>query len=1546
MSSQFNHFSKYAMLALITLTAVFIIGTASAQTFTSGDEIAFSVSEKPGNANNVVVNLEPKSSIIDEACQETSFDSCSVDDLQYVEYTITNSSGTRLGSSSAQFIGSQPEERVFTVLQTQLSVHRDVIDNGYVIGKYTYRFENCVFGEVMCSSELVYIQYTSDTFALENQPPDVSSIRGEIFTDSPDSIQFPGAQDPEGDDLIYHVRSTNGDWIDDSGNLLCNKESESSEGKPSSDCDRSITAGSGEFIPVGLNSGDRIESRETRAMLGSITLVVEDSAGNEVPVSITVFKQRFTEDSIDLILRSSTPTVESGGNINIEAVFSTTSTISGDVQYRFKSSNSRGWSSWQNDNTYSFTAPEKPRQIVSLAQVSVAGKVETATTKIIINEPVSHCVRINTDRLALPDSVQIQPDKDFCKDSSRAHTIRLKSITPPLSGFSSKTTPDDITVDYSVTRLPDGIKMTDTVMITNVKSDIVTEDGREIPVAIISGNILFGLTGEYSDITDDVGFTIQTPRSDKSSDASTGDPDDSSSPDKSVTFDKSGQIFSAKQSYSVKETYTAPNRFVDGSLTDSQVFENGQIPPMRAGLGKMTDFTNIRGLTIDNTQQPAVIESDSRNDGFNIGLSYIGVPTSGDVDTFDASLDIAYALQTSQNGQLVDLTITDKFGRVIDPIELQSRERLLQSTVSADYDTNPYGSTSTDVVGITKDTIKLTTKEQRYLTENNELYIQFETPHDGILLLFESNIQINSKEIVTESADIPPGAFDNSYEFEPATFDAQFDVVGSINDRYETYDYRPRDPMYLEVTVENSGDLRVTRTLGVYDFNKNTGEVKAIGKERVTLDPESTERLSIEHSWKPYEYGNHIVRVFDITDGTSPEDLRSVTASSTAVSDRRSSVENPAMSRDESTQSQQLVSTELVEEINVYVFQPATFEVVEIIHPDNWLIHENFDTRVVVQNIGDLDGAARFKTSLDEWSDEFTIPETAGGNVRESEVGAQKTIFLDRESYDYSPSYPTRPERESDRPRSPYGSTEATMDISVTTVHPFAQQSEFVYNELKHTMRSPVRIYKMEIMSLEVEKRTTDKYTIEDGEWYASGYPYYSFTDSQYWSAGHYATEHDIIELPANSLPTFSSTQFIYAPLNSEKDPSEDNRRMSVRALIANNGTAETGIARVRVVTDTGKQGLPDIQTVGTAGIHLDSYEYQYVDIPVVISNNENNYGVHNIEVQVRTTPDYIRQTNPQPGYESQQDAMSVDVNIELWEDFISQRIEMDSVINEQCEGYNPSTPDRVVNCRTEDQEQLDIAAIWKNVGGVSGTLLGNVDVDAVSDPSGACYIGPCTGSSRFQSPGQVELFNPGSGLPRTSYWNNQAMTISPESIGSLNADLPFTEPGVYRSRASPHRSNNEDITSFGSAEPLLPMYEVLGFAPRYQHERVKVLDITDPASYISSDRVKFDCKSGSRSCDQRVSSNPFTIWEGGSISATGKQSVDNVRISKYEWRIHESTTDSLILILLLIKPSIFQMGDIQYATETTAGLLAKSTTTEDMVEMVLLIDLMKQVDT
>lgn len=904
-------------------------------------------------------------------------------------------------------------------------------------------------------------------------------------------------------------------------------------------------------------------------------------------------------------------------------------------------------------------------------------------------------------------------------------------------------------------------------------------------------------------------------------------------------------------------TYSGVSRFNDGDPFQES-FEDKSIPPVRysdggakiaGATGNVLYFENLR----EGAGFPAIFSHDARS--MNLGTAIYGIP-GGEYQ----SIRIDYGLQTETVNQYVQVNLVDGFGNPIDNSVVDSPTRRLTQTTERGgeyFDNKRQYSNALYEDNLQTDTLKfqLTSEERQYVANNNNLYLTYETNDRAYLLLYRTPIISQSIENEEGQNFVPDEkyfetAFNKTGGNESVSTFAEFadyDIKGSLNDAYQSFDKTPGENVQIQVRVENVGDQRVERQIGIYSMSENNQTLygedatpRIIEERTIAVEPRSSKTVTVEYAYEGYEYGNHSVSVIDITENDNPIPLN-----------RKGTEETSS---------------------KVYVLQPATFEVKNVITPSSWLIYDNFDTTVTVENVGDLDGDAVLRGEFQDWSGTLPIPETKGGDVRANASGEVANVTFDSRNYQYSPSYPERPETPTDRPNSPYGSsltfsdnsdpdvrTDPDVDsrFSATTFHPFAEPNSKLQESINNTKTTEqIRIYKLDIitMTVEGERDNTDI-------WYASGHEYATAVQDPYIDAWKFATDYDIYEEPIGSMPSLEQTQYLF-PLYKVGDAQNP---LDARVLVRNSGQAPVGDARVVIRTD--KIGYDGSQPgiVGTGGLEdIPPFQTAEVRVPVVIRNDVGNGGVHTLTADVRTEPDYIQQVTLDADSPGGVEQFRTTVNTRLWADFLHIETTTDMpTVNEACTGVNPSDSiSETVDCATGLQEDFVFQQVHQNVGGVDGPREVFARIYAHEDP---------TGASNYFNIGAVS--NPWNGVFTGNAWDQQEVTIEAGTTHSYTATLPIDEPGIYSVRSAPVRTNN-----IGE----LTQYKNWSFTPPEKHLYFKVLDITTPEPDYYTHKNRFECKSGT--CYTR--NGPNTVWEGGMVGFTD-DSVDNVMI---EWRQWEGT--------------------------------------------------------
>ena len=926
---------------------------------------------------------------------------------------------------------------------------------------------------------------------------------------------------------------------------------------------------------------------------------------------------------------------------------------------------------------------------------------------------------------------------------------------------------------------------------------------------------------------------------------------DGNGPSKGIT------VIGDDQREVLKPGYSTVSRFNDNDGTH-EPFEDVSLPPVRydrAGVqvsgpeGDVLHFENLR----EDSGWPAILR---HNDGdMNLGTSVYGVPSAE-----YQKMRIDYGLQTESANQDVQINLVNSYGEVIDSSVKDSSSRRLEQTTgqSESYfaDRSQYeNALYEDNLNTNSIEFSLTSTEKEYIADNNDIYVTYSTDDRAYLLLYRTPLISQSVQDQTNDNFVPDLThFEEEFNTNPgednvATFDATYRVDGELNDKYDSFDREPNEDLDIQITVNNDGDSRIERNVGIYSMSENNvslygsdAEAKTIDKRTVGVEPRSSKTFTVSYDYEDHEYGNHNLSVLDTTDANNPIHI--------------------ARERDDKNISK------------AYVLQPATFEVRNVITPNSWLRNDNFNTTVIVQNVGDLNGTGVINGEFQDWAGSEDIPDTRGGNVRENAPGSYANVTFDSQNHQYSPSYPERPERgdDSKRPNSPFGSELTYSDnrphqddnravdnrsiFDATTSHPFATPNERLYESLNDTNESDtVRIYNLEIVTLKVEGDRDN-----DDSWYASGYSYVNNESSPYWSAWKPATDYDIFEDPYEKMPTIDNGKFLYPPY--QEGISGENP-MAVTVEVSNNGQTEIGDARVEIRTD--KIGFDGANggVIGTSGrSNIDKFSSEMLEVPVVIRNDATNGGTHTLSAEVREEDDYIQRVDVRPNQDNvESDQFETQVDIELWADFMhTDTSAHDLTVHERCSGHNPEDDaGQSVTCDSEDVETFGFDQFHQNFGGEAGTLTVDAFIETWEDPSS---------HSHYEDFGYVSDPNDYT----TNYWNQQEQTISPAENKEYTADdLKFKEPGVYVIKSEPHRENHENDE--------LDQYNQTDIVPDEEWVQFKILDITNPEPHAEISDTTYPCKSGI--CDS--SAGNWSVWEGG-YAEFDNDSVDNVVVDTIDW--------------------------------------------------------------
>lgn len=758
-----------------------------------------------------------------------------------------------------------------------------------------------------------------------------------------------------------------------------------------------------------------------------------------------------------------------------------------------------------------------------------------------------------------------------------------------------------------------------------------------------------------------------------------------------------------------------------------------------------------------------------------------------------------------------------------------------------------------------------------------------------------------------------------------ATFEISYKVENNFNPRYNTVDIAPKtDTLKLTVRVTNNGNSRVERDIALIDTleEQNGYENQTRDSKTVIVEPKSTTTVRLESKWKPHEYGLHTVNVIDKTaqeNGEDGEVLREGTGSADTA---------------------------------VYVQKPATIEVKEISAPDGHLLEDNFDTTVTIENVGDLStkhpastGITLNGTFAGTWDGSVTVGNSesthlAGGDARADEAGEKTRVNFTRDGLNYSPNFPQVTRAMRDNVNSPYGvGKPRPATLKFETLHGWAEPNSVRYNELTDSNDTVVNLYRMDITALEVETGNSSYYVQPSGATYGPVYASpYKYTEA------HYTTfnQADPVSIPATNFSTTGDVDWSKHNSNTvetttgihrvtQLEEKDDATVIMFRAKVVNSGTARTGRARIKIVSDR-KVHYPadwdsshsaDTRTqygwfdqteysnkvVGVAGVEMGAWDKKYVTVPVIIPNHPKNTGEHTLTVKKRGSPDYIEQMDS-----SWQTPYRVNVDVEGYGDSIYV-------------GYEPNTPSGTVDEKIDETcnglglgdcssgtTQPNITMLYRNEGGADVTQTIN---------SHYFHTGTLRNSDLADHHvNAVAALNQSNNLmfDQSGDWNKaREQTINPNNYQQWTLVHEFAEPGIYQVNPTQRRiistggPTHMEHTGLSSTYSLAPQDQQLDYDIRsYQ---LRVWDVTKPSPRHHIQ----DCTDGSGTSKTGVSYNQClhqeynglssinsngNVWEGGAVQIDGKQrtqwtpseardyrvSSDNVGISAYSWVVAGGT--------------------------------------------------------
>lgn len=578
-----------------------------------------------------------------------------------------------------------------------------------------------------------------------------------------------------------------------------------------------------------------------------------------------------------------------------------------------------------------------------------------------------------------------------------------------------------------------------------------------------------------------------------------------------------GNITSDDFEGKIKDETTYVSRFNSNNENDV-AFHDNLIPPTQQSGGEINN--PARG-TVDNFEElrtnpdrAAIIRPENP---LNIGMAIKGIS-----EAEGHTLSITYAVQGEDTANnYIDTKIVDEQSDELYTSRPPSASEL-EVTSTTDRPFENSGDTE-DLETKTKE-IPLTSNEVDYINENGEMYVVFENMDidiNTVLLLY--NVEVNSTDDLeqieedreeAESGDEASETVTANPEERPGGFTTSFTVDGNLNSDYDTYDVEPDNELSKTVTIENTGDTTIEGDFaiideyeppeirfpneGQLDNNLESSEEEITRIEELKVAGGETESIMVSNSWSESEFGNHTLKFVEIDENGDYVDL-----------DPENGV---------------------TPQFDVYVFQPATFEISEINVPDEHLIYDNFNSDIKVQNIGDLPGERTMEVEYGDWETEKTIS-LGSGNAREGTTSESNTIRFYRDnhelegeesnfdftfkeyttasdfiSHDYDSysgpfetEYLTYEENDTSnyRPNAPFGMTEGEHPYEVTIINDFDNTDATwprLYDEYVMNSEESETVVLNEIVINNLEVTTKDGGTTqrptEDDTIHANAYPY------------------------------------------------------------------------------------------------------------------------------------------------------------------------------------------------------------------------------------------------------------------------------------------------------------------------------------------------------------------------------------------------------------------------------------------------------------------------
>ena len=700
---------------------------------------------------------------------------------------------------------------------------------------------------------------------------------------------------------------------------------------------------------------------------------------------------------------------------------------------------------------------------------------------------------------------------------------------------------------------------------------------------------------------------------------------------------------------------TTPARFIDGD-TQVEALEDEVVPP-RNPSGDVEKFANLRA----EEGKPVEVTPSAGDSGtLEVGASVYSIPSAT-----NHSFILTYQLQ-AERGEYVNLHLVDENGDIIDAAADERDDRVLSDTVSSDYDGSVTGINTDDAAPFEtrRQVVNLSDKEVQYVNETGRLYvtIERESTEDVFSLLLSNTYVMSFDETREDDLDsddnVPDSTTDEDIQNpqEGDGYELTYVVPASFNSEYGTYDVSPGQAFNVIVTLENTEDVVIEREVSLAESYTNPELVEdrafaglgqsvqpQIGSvlQSATLraGPGETDRAVFEMTWQKHEFGTHNLGVYDTT------------------------TNNPKPVAPEN----QLAST-----LDVYVYQPATAEIVDVETPDYALFYDNWNMTVTVRNRGDLSGEVKIETDVGTLTDNGRAVSLAAGDARGGRTGPTTTLTWTRGSglgADYTPpkegldfaKTANFPGESSNRPRSPFSSDdtapEGTVsekeleDDNITANHTWAlpqntgEGTQPLWDALKSNNSTNATLYKLEISGFRVTDPSSDETWMlrqdPGSSFFASPYPYVidggvpgegfnasefgtdSYLNKRCDNSTHIPLTHDRVD--SGACEPGGAFQ-VWPPLEQiERDesgltygdsglPAEDTQAFVARVRVGNPYDYRHGTARIKIVANESRsdEGYP----IGVSG----TPDAEFEELPNRTTHSANVVGAADADIGPKET--------------------------------------------------------------------------------------------------------------------------------------------------------------------------------------------------------------------------------------------------------------------------------------------------------------------------------------